>query len=357
MDRPNAKRVAARYIVACLLHNPKELPDIGDRVLNIEMDGGSGMITITFENGETVGLHTGIHWEANDSDTREWQEKRLQELSNKVAARWLQAGPSEWLQWVVQPFDTIWKHHKEFVQGPVDDAMDAIIKDLAPQLVKAIGEQEVDADVDEFFDGASEGRFHAERGRFSDPSRGQTDDYREGYEWGFQNPSKVPRSSDALPAGVKRQVVEEALSDFRKRVTEEVAKRALQKAWHAVSPATTAKSIMTAVRKHGWKLGIGFALFELVEHMILPAVLIALTGHEELAIMGTIPIGEIVYAVAFRVLGRVPSEVNKAAPEGHLDWYEAAYGPVRIASLARIDNRTMGFQGIRGRYVPPGVYA
>jgi hypothetical protein len=258
-----------------------------------------------------------------------------QPSADRIAGRHMEAGAKDWLQWIVQPAEVIWKHHKEFVYGPIDDAMDAIISELAPHLVKAIGEAEVDEDVDEFFDGAVAGKWDADREHHRDCPTGQTEDFCEGYEWGYTTPADVPSDADKLPPGVKRKVVEEALKDFRSRITEEVIERAMHKAWSAVSPAHTLKAIMHAVKKHGWKLGIGFALFEIVEHAILPAVLIAVTGHEELAIMGTIPIGEIIYAVIFRIMGRVPNEANKADPDGHLDWYESKYGPVRIASLQR----------------------
>lgn len=261
--------------------------------------------------------------------------KTANSMSHRLAQRWVQehrreAATSEWIQWMVQPFEIIYKHHRDFVYGPVDDAVDAIIKDLAPQLVKAIGEHEVDEDVDEFSDGALKGWWDVRKGLLADADSRQTEDWQEGYEWGYAHPEWSGRG---LPSDVKRRVVEEALQDFRHRITEQVVAEALKKAWHAVSPAHTLKAIMTAVKKHGWKLGIAFALFELFEHMLLPTVLIALTGKHELAITGTLPIGEIIYAVAFRIIGAVPSQANEADPDGHLDWYEAKYGPVRIAAL------------------------
>jgi len=72
-------RVASRYLNADLLHNPSNMPNVGDRVLRIEMSD-SGVIEVLFENGESFHLVTGIHFEALDSDTREWQERTLREL-------------------------------------------------------------------------------------------------------------------------------------------------------------------------------------------------------------------------------------------------------------------------------------
>lgn len=76
-------RVASRYLRADLLHDPRKMPEIGDRVLDMEF-GEDGWIQLLFENGETLALATGIHLgDPRESDTREWQEQRLQELSNE----------------------------------------------------------------------------------------------------------------------------------------------------------------------------------------------------------------------------------------------------------------------------------
>lgn len=64
------------------------------------------------------------------------------------------------------------------------------------------------------------------------------------------------------------------------------------------------KHVGAIVKKHGWKLGVAAVLFELTEHFVLPAVLVAVTGQPALAITGTIPWGEaIFYPVLFRIMG------------------------------------------------------
>jgi hypothetical protein len=233
-----------------------------------------------------------------------------------------------WMKWIVQPAEVIWKHHKEFVQGPVDDAMDIIIKELAPELVRAIVEQEVDADLDEFIEGAQKGKWDTERGFLADP-KGPTVDWEEGYSWGYANPAKVKSN---LPPDLKRKLVEEAVREYRHKITEEVIERALWAAWDALSPVTTFRSIWAAVKRHGWKLGLVIALVEIIETFVIPGALIAATGDPEWATVGMLPLSEILYAVVFRILGRVPSEVDEVDEDGHLDWYEAQYGPVRLAS-------------------------
>jgi len=259
--------------------------------------------------------------------------------AKKVAALYVEAGISDWLQWIVQPIDVIWKHHKEFVQGPIDDAVDAIIKDLAPLLVKQIGEHEIDADVDEFTEGAVVGRFEGEQGSLYDERspllHGQTEDFAEGYEWGWYD-SQLPRplfKGKKLPSNTRREVTEEALRDFRHRITEEVVAKMLKNAWKAISPRHTFHAIVQAVKKHGWKIGVGFALFEIIEHTIVPAIVIQLTGDPKWAVLGTLPIGEILMPVVLRALGSTPNQADQFDEDGHLDWYEDHYGPVRIACL------------------------
>jgi len=114
-------------------------------------------------------------------------------MAARLARQWVlenrrEAGASEWLQWMSQPFQVIYSHHRDFVYGPVDDAMDAIIKDLAPKLVKALGKSEVDDDVEEFSEGALKGWWDVRKGHMADPDSRQTSDWQEGYAWGFAHP-------------------------------------------------------------------------------------------------------------------------------------------------------------------------
>ena len=286
-------------------------------------------LTVVFEVAGRAARIITVYWRGV-SDPRPVDESACA-LPSRVASRHREAGIADlWAKWIAQPYSVIKKHHKEFVTGPVDDAMDVIIKELAPELVRLIGETEVDADVDEFLDGSIRGKWDLERGLYADPPRSETEDFREGYSWGYNNPEKVTTAD--LPPEVKRQVVQEALTEFRGRVTEEVFRRALQKAWGALSPVTTFRAIMAAVKRYGWKLGVVIALIEITETFIIPAAVVALTGKPELSVVGMLPLSEILYAVVFRLLGNVPSEANEFDADGHLDWYESKYGPVRMAS-------------------------
>lgn len=252
-----------------------------------------------------------------------------QPSASRVASRHLEAGVSDWLGWIVQPWSVLVRRSNEFVSGPVDDAMDNVFRDLAPELVAAIGEREVDADVDEFTTGALQGRSDARGDLLEDNDRSWSEDYRAGYRWGYDNADAW--QGNALPNDVRGRVVRENVAEFRNEVTEHVVEEALHKAWHAINPVNTVKAMISAVRQHGWKVGIGLALFELLEHTVLPTVLIALTGRPEMAVTGTLPIGEIVLPIILRAIGNVPAEADQPTPDGHLDWYVSTYGSVRLA--------------------------
>jgi len=249
--------------------------------------------------------------------------------ASRVASRHLEAGVSDWLGWIVQPWSVLVRRSGEFVSGPVDDAMDNVFRDLAPTIVAAIGEREVDADVDEFAAGALHGRSDAKGDLNEDDDRSWSADYRSGYRWGFSNADTW--RGTALPDSVRSLVVRENIAEFRKEVTEHVVEEALHKAWHAINPVETVKAMIAAVKQHGWKVGIGLALFEVLEHTVLPTVLIALTGRPEMAVTGTLPIGELILPIILRAIGNVPSEADRPTPDGHLDWYVSNYGSVRLA--------------------------
>lgn len=257
--------------------------------------------------------------------------------TQRVALRYAayrQAGLNEWLAYMAQPLYKLLEHHRELIYGPVDDLMDEVFRKLAPALVKKVGEQEIDADVTEFLLGAQMGREHAKTtGVPKSPPSTLSEDGLEGYRWGRDHAS-VWDGKD-LPAQVRSRVVAENIAEFQKQVTEKVVIDLLKKAWKAISPVTTVKAIVQAVKKHGWKLGVGFVLFELAEHALIPALLTHLTGKPEMMALASLPIGEIIYAVVFRVLGKAPKELNTPDEEGHLDWYEAHYGPVRLAHLRK----------------------
>ena len=244
-----------------------------------------------------------------------------------------EAGVKEWLKWMVQPWDLLSKKYKDLVFGPIDDLTDEIFRDLAPNLVKGIGEEEIDEDVEEFLTGAQEGRFEKLRGWVAEePERGQSDDYYKGYSWGWSNALKWDGRD--LPPAVKRQVVQDQIKEFRSEVTEQVAIKAMESAWQAVNPREIFKTVMRAVKQHGWKVGLIYGIGEIIENVVLPAALSVITGTPiPPGSFAWLPLNDVVFAAVVKRLGNSP--VDEFDEDGYLDWYEDRYGPVRLASATR----------------------
>ena len=289
-------------------------------------------LTVVFDlQGDTAGIVT-TYWKGVN-DPKAVPEDSCP-FAARVAYRYAHsqrdAGLGDMIESVKDYGLKIFDMHKELVFRPVDDLMDDLFRAIAPEIVKAVGEKEIDADVEEYLEGAQEGRFEALAGYLSDPEGGKSEDYYAGYDWGFANYDSWDGRD--LPSSVKRRVVQDQIKEFRGEVSERVVEDLLKKAWSAVSPAHTLHAMKAAVKKHGWKLGLGFAVFEIVEHMILPTVMIKLTGHPEMAVLGTIPIGELIYAIGLRILGSKGKKIEDA--DGYLDWYQSEYGPVRLAYVS-----------------------
>jgi hypothetical protein len=248
-------------------------------------------------------------------------------------ARQLEAGMREWLKWMVQPLEVLSKKYRQLVFGPLDDLTDEIFRDIAPDLVKAIGEEEIDEDVEEFLQGAQEGRFEKLKGWVSeDPERGEPEDYYAGYQWGWDNAHKW--DGRALPADVKRKVIQEQIKEFRSEVTEQVVIKGLESAWSAVNPKEIFKTVMRAVKQYGWKIGLVYAVGEVIENIVLPAALSVLTGAPiPPGSFAWLPLNDVVFAAVVKKLGGADIEFDE---DGHLDWYEEKYGLVRLASGSRV---------------------
>jgi hypothetical protein len=261
-----------------------------------------------------------------------WVEQKPS--AQRVASMYMEAVSAQdlWTQWVVQPFSALAKHHKKFINGPVDDAMDEILRDVAPHLVKEVVEREVDEDVDEFLEGAQEGRFEALAGQQEDPESGVSSDYLLGYTWGYTNARRWDGTD--FPKSVRKDVINQQLREFKGEITEQVVIDALEKAWKMVDPRQAFKTIMKAVKQYGWKIGLIYGIGELIENFVIPAALSFITGIPiPPGSTGWIPLNDVVFAVIVKRLGR--SKEVEFDEDGHLDWYESQYGPVRVACLRR----------------------
>lgn len=262
-----------------------------------------------------------------------------QPMARRIARQWVreqqrrEAASSEWLQWIVQPWDVLKKQHKRFVSGPIDDVVDDTFRAVAPKLVREIVEQEIDEDVQEYLEGAQKGRFEALAGLLHSADPLLSEDYNAGYDWGYDHAHEW--NGRALPSSVKREVVQQQIREFQGEITEQVVISALETAWSAVNQREIFMTVMRAVKQHGWKIGLVYGIGEIIENIAIPAALSALTGVSvPPGSLAWLPLNDLVFAALVKRLGRADA-VDEFDVDGHLDWYEARFGPVRVACLRR----------------------
>lgn len=348
-----AYKVAQRRLEAAIKNDPSTLPMVGARVVKIDVNTTwDPMADIVFDDGSSLSAHLSMNpTNALDSTTEAWQEAEIarlqgdengtvdgektewteEELTKSITARYLEAGASDLLQWMVQPAEILWKHHREFVSGPIDDAIDNIIKELSPRLTKGIVDEEVNEDTNLFEDGAIQGDWDRDHDILEGNNPRKSRAWQDGYDWGFDHPETVTHGK--LSPYVRRGAVEKYLKAVRRRITEEAVKRALLKAWDAISPKAAFVAIWEGIKRHGWKLGLIYGLIKIAEDLLLPAAVAFITGQPGAMGLAAIPVAEIVVPIGLRIMGRVPKELDKLNPKGHLAWYEAQFGPIRIAAL------------------------
>jgi hypothetical protein len=243
------------------------------------------------------------------------------------------------LKYVVNPIDKF-RRHLDLFTMPVDDLMDDVIEAIAPEVAEKMLEAEVDADFEEFEQGAklrNQERAMSRGGYVDelDPPSDKSPEFIEGYVWGDTNQLPVPPS-------VKKKLVEEAAQEHSKKVIE----RALKKAWHTINPIEIIKHAFEIIKKYGWDadadkqwyikwpmrvfkvvlMAIAVAFVEVLEHYLLPYVLVKLTGIEALWATASIPLLEIITPIIIAYFKGAKDDV--VDEPGHLDWYEENYGEI-----------------------------
>jgi hypothetical protein len=262
----------------------------------------------------------------------------MDDLTRRVLTRHLEASFDkeaalrDVVRLMAQPWKVIQKDFWKTMKRPLDDIVDDAFRKVAPDLVRAILEEEVAEDVSEAEDGFNHGRADGRSGlnHGARVPRGVSTDWMEGYDYGFEN-----FTDTSFPAHLKKEVIEDAIREVRHEVTEDVVERAAKKVWSSVNPAKTVRMIIQQVKKHGWKLGIVFGLVEVLETIVIPGILISITNNPAWAMAGQLPLSEVLYAVVFSYLGRTPKELDKPSDRGHLEWYEMQYGPVMASTTAQ----------------------
>jgi hypothetical protein len=223
---------------------------------------------------------------------------------------------------------------------PIDDLMDDVIEAIAPEYAESLMEAEVDADFEEFEEGATQRNFERSQSRggyFTEmnPPKGKSIEYYEGYAWGDSNRLPVPPS-------VKKRIIQEAAQEHDKKVVE----RALKQALNVINPIEIIKHAYHIIKKHGWDphaeeiwykkwpkrlfkvvlMGIAVAIVESIEHYVLPATMVKLTGNPAWWGLASIPLLEIIMPIVLAYFKK--SKGDTVEEPGHLDWYEDNYGEI-----------------------------
>jgi hypothetical protein len=267
---------------------------------------------------------------------------RIAKLEIKVAVMEYQAGMGSklkglFLKLVVQPLSK-YRRHLDILKMPLDDLMDDVVEVLAPKITEKMQEDEVDADMTEFEEGAilraREKSLASDGGYYPPPNppKGQTPEYYKGYEWAEYNRLPIPNS-------VKKTVIENAAKKHDKKVIE----RALLKAVNVINPVEILKHIFHIIKSKGWDpfaedvwykkwtkrffmvvmWAIAMAIVEALEHYALPKFLVWVTGDPMWWGTASIPLLEIVLPIVLAFFKKADVE-----DPGHLDWYEENYGEI-----------------------------
>lgn len=276
------------------------------------------------------------------SMNRQAMMERIAGLEMKVAAMEYQAGMGDslkslFLKYVAEPLNK-YRRHLNLFKMPVDDLMDDVIEAIAPEYAEALMEAEVDADFEEFEAGAKLRQEERAHGQSRFAPRNKSEEFYEGYAWGDKNDGVVPRE-------VKKRIIQEAAQEHDKKVVE----RALKKALNVINPIEIIKHAYHLIKENAWDphteeiwykkwpkrifkmvLGaIALSIVETLEHYVLPASMVKLTGNPAWWGLATIPLLEIVLPI---VLAYFKSAEKDTVDEpGHLDWYEENYGEIEDA--------------------------
>lgn len=273
------------------------------------------------------------------SMSRQATMERIAGLEMKVAAMEYQAGMTDslkglFLKYVAEPLNK-YRRHLNLFKMPVDDLMDDVIEAIAPEYAERLMEAEVDADFTEFEEGAKLRQEERAHGQSKFPPRGKSPEFYEGYGWGDKNDGPVPNS-------VKKRIIQEAAQEHSKKVTE----RALKKVLNVVNPVEIIKHAYHIVKKHGWDphaeeiwykkwpkrlfkvviMAIGMAFVEAIEHYVLPATMVKITGNPAWWGLASVPLLEIILPIVLAYFKG--SKKDTVDEPGHLDWYEENYGEI-----------------------------
>ena len=170
------------------------------------------------------------------------------------------------------------------------------------------------------------------------PPEGESDEFYAGYTWG--NTNRLP-----VPDEIKKSLIEESAQKHTKKVTE----RALKTALNVINPIEIIKHAFHIVKKYGWDadadkqwyvkwpmrffkvvvMAIAMAIVEAIEHYVLPATMVKITGNPAWWSLASVPLLEIIMPIVMAYFKGAKKDVVDEA--GHLDWYEENYGEIEDA--------------------------
>ena len=215
----------------------------------------------------------------------------------------------------------------------IDDVVDDIIREAAPEIVRAIKEQEVDEDVNEFYEGCIDAvddlesymdyRFPHEERYEDNPTNSEL--YDAGYAYGEANFDKIRMGfQGVVDATTRREQIVQAIEVFEGRITEEAVIAALEEAYaYGKEQMGDIHGLIKLMqKKYGWKGYAAFVAIEVFEHATLPAALSMI--NPAFGIIAVIPTVEILAAIGFAYYKKYVKEPEPEQPHvpGHLDWFE-----------------------------------
>lgn len=218
-----------------------------------------------------------------------------------------------WRTWVSRPISSLIKRAPEFLEGPMDDVVDDIFRDIAPIISEEVQKQNLQIKLEDFEEGAFagaldsiEGEIPSVRGKSYAPRFNCPKDcewYDQGYLLGYSSPSIVGKSG-LTDNKIKTQVIEGIYTQEEDDLAENVIFDKLWGIWETINPVNLVKMTIEMVKQHGWKIGIGIALVQAIETFVIPAIVGALGfGPGAIAISSQLPITEIVLPIVAAKLG------------------------------------------------------
>lgn len=277
------------------------------------------------------------------------KESQLDQMV-RVASMKYEAGLKEemqtlFLKYIAAPLE---KYRRKIFDQPIDDVIDDVIKGIAPEITEKIREHEVDQDFDQFRQGVQQRIFERRGGLFYSEPFDKDEFFLKGYAWGEENFDLVNTSGEVeIPTKTKKEIILESAKIHEGLVTERALTLAMKKAWDTINPVEILKHIGKILYKYGWKVdetqawyirwpkrlfqlattALGVAIVELLEHYVLPAVVVAFTGNAAWWSLASLPLLEIILPIVVAIFKKSEGETQDEV-DGHLDWFEDNFGDI-----------------------------